>query len=49
MAHHQPALSIQAPVDYSLSVLTQQELSSLLPLVDSKSELVELKRCTPSS
>ena len=48
MAHHQPALSMQASDNYSLSVLTPQELSSSLPWVESESEPVELKRCTPS-
>ena len=49
MAHHQPALKIRASVDYSPSVLIQQELSSLLSWVESKLEPVELKRCTPST
>ena len=49
MAHRQPVLKIQASVDYSLSVLIQQELSSLLSWVESKPEPVELKTCTPST
>ena len=49
MAHRQPALKIRASVDYSLSVLIQQELGSLLSWVESKPEPVELKRCTPST
>ena len=49
MAHHRPVLKIRTSVDYSLSVLIQQELSSLLSWVGSKPEPVELNRCTPST